>query len=174
MSLELLLILNCQEFIGLCNFMNVPENLHDLWHHNDLFYNLFENVRDFNEDFFFDCDFDRDPFDLFNNSDHSFNMVDVFYNLFHLFENGNLLNYLLHFHDLSVHIDNRNNLLFLNFDLPNLLNDSRHLNHLLDYSLDVLVDSDNLRDDFLNLDYLRNFDKFRHDLLNLINARNCS
>ena len=33
------------------NFMNVFENLNDLWHDNNLFDNLFENVRDLNKSF---------------------------------------------------------------------------------------------------------------------------
>ncbi len=101
-------------------------------------------------------------------------MVNIFYDFLHLFENGNFLNYPLNLQDLSVYIDNRNNFLFLNFNLPDFLNDSWHFDYFLHYSLNVLVDSDNLRDNFLDFNDFRNFDQFRYDFLNLINARNCS
>ena len=67
-----------------------------------------------------------------------------------------------------------NDLLSFDFDLPQLLNQYWNFNNFFDDSLNVLVDSNDLRNYFFNLNDFRNINSFLNDFLDFINFRDFS
>lgn len=138
--------------------MNVSEDLNDLGHDDNFFYNFFENEWDLDDDFFPEMYLIRSLLNLLNNLNNFFNMVNVFNNLFHLFHDCNPLNNSLNFEHLVSDVCYRDNFFFLYFDLSDLLNYPGDLHYFLDQFLYVLIYLDDLGNNSFDLDDLWNFD----------------
>ena len=126
----------------------------------------------FNKYFFLQMYFYRYSLYELDNFDDFFNMIDILDNLFHLLKDSNFFNNSIDFNNLSRSIINLNNSFLLNLNLSDSLNDPGYFNKSFNNFLNVLVDSDDLRNDFIDLYDFRHFNQFRNDLLDLINTRN--
>ena len=124
------------------DFVNVFQNLNDLWHDNDFLYDFFENVWNFNN--FFNCavDWDNSFFVSINDLQLILNLVSnisfqdevVFLNHFILVDNN--------FLDFSGEFFNCNNFFFDNWNLNNLLLDDWNLDYFFFDSFNYLVNLD--------------------------------
>ncbi len=169
---EFLLILYSQKFVRLSNLVDVFEHFYDLRHNNDPFDYFLENVGDLYDNLLLDSYLYRWSFDLLYDLDDSFDMVDIFDDLFHLLENGYFLDHPLNLHDLWPDGVYRYDLLLFDLNFFDSLDNPGHLYDLFDNFLNVLVYSDNLGNNPFDFDDLGNLYQFRNHFLHFVDSRN--
>lgn len=115
-----------------------------------------------------DQNLDWSLFESVNNLKNLFNVVDVSYDLFEFLHNNCPLNNGFNLFDSLIFISDFDDLFILSNNLFDLFDDDWYFDNLFNDVLNVSVDINNLRNDFLNFDNLRNLNNDIIASLNLI------
>lgn len=140
--------------------MNILQYFNNLWHHDNLFNNLFQNIWNLNEflfvrNYWYWCLF----ISIYNLKDF-FDMVDISHNLFELLHDNCFLDNSFNFSDCFIFVLYFNNFLILSNNLFDLFNNDGYFNNFLNNFFNISVNVNKLWNDSFNFNNFRNFNNY--------------